>query len=75
MRLDADEVVTAELKEALPDYIKGLKPEVCGITINRQFHFMGKFIRHGGIYPVRQLRIWRTGKGSVRAAGWMSILW
>lgn len=70
MRLDADEVVTAELKEALPDYIKGLKPEVCGITINRQFHFMGKFIRHGGIYPVRQLRIWRTGKG-VCESRWM----
>jgi len=63
MRLDADEIVMHGLSQALPQLINRLKEDICGITINRQFHFMGQFIRHGGIYPIRQLRIWRNSKG------------
>lgn len=63
MRLDADEVAMPGLVAMLEPFLNGLKNDVTGVTINRQFHFMGKFIQHGGIYPVRQLRIWRTGKG------------
>lgn len=60
MRLDADEVV-------LPGLLAKLRTlgsvGAQGITINRQIHFLGRWIRWGGIYPVRMLRLWRTGHG------------
>lgn len=70
MRLDADEIVMPGLREALPATLQHLRDDVAGLTINRQFHFMGQFIRYGGIYPIRQLRIWRNGKG-VCESRWM----
>lgn len=60
MRLDADEVVLPALRErlaALADF------DAAGVTINRQIHFLGRWIRWGGIYPVRILRLWRAGRG------------
>jgi glycosyltransferase involved in cell wall biosynthesis len=63
MRLDADEVVTHGLAEALLDKLPFFKTSVGGLTINRQFHLLGQWIRFGGLYPVRTLRIWRNGKG------------
>lgn len=63
MRLDADEVVTSELAAALNKDLSGFPAAVTGLTVNRQIHFLGKWIRHGSIYPIRTLRIWRTGRG------------
>ncbi len=63
MRLDADEVVTPELAAALHNGLPGYPATVMGLTVNRQIHFLGKWIRHGGIYPIRMLRVWRTGHG------------
>ena len=60
MRLDADEIVTPELAATLA----GLDAQTAtGLTVNRQIHFLGRWIRWGGIYPVRVLRVWRTGRG------------
>jgi glycosyltransferase involved in cell wall biosynthesis len=63
MRLDADEVVTPELAAALNSDLSGYPDSVMGLTVNRQIHFLGRWIRHGGIYPVRMLRVWRSGHG------------
>ncbi len=63
MRLDADEVVTAELSAWLRDNLSNLPSRVEGLTVNRQIHFMGRFIRHGDIYPRKMLRLWRAGNG------------
>lgn len=63
MRLDADEVVTPELRDAILRDLKMVGQEVAGLTVNRQIHFMGRWIRHGGIYPIRTLRLWRNGQG------------
>lgn len=63
MRLDADEVVTPELAAALASGLSGHSDGVMGLTVNRQIHFLGRWIRHGDIYPVRMLRVWRTGHG------------
>jgi len=63
MRLDADEVVTPELNETLRRTLSSVPDSTVGLTINRQIHFMGKWIKHGGIYPIRMLRIWRNGLG------------
>ncbi len=63
MRLDADEVVTPELAEALRRELPRYPATVTGLTVNRQIHFLGRWIRHGAIYPLRMLRVWRTGHG------------
>lgn len=61
MRLDADEVVTPELAAALARELPLYPDGVVGLTVNRQIHFLGRWIRHGAIYPLRMLRVWRTG--------------
>jgi len=60
-RLDADEVVLPELAAALPGFLAATP--ATGVTINRRIHFLGRWLRHGAIYPVRTLRLWRTGQG------------
>jgi glycosyltransferase involved in cell wall biosynthesis len=61
-RLDADEIILPELAERLRD-LAALPTSVAGFTVNRRLHFMGRWLRHGGLYPVRTLRLWRTGLG------------
>ena len=63
MRLDADEVLTHKLRHELTRNLSQLSESIAGLTINRQIHFMGKWIKHGGMYPIRMLRIWRYGRG------------
>ncbi len=63
MRLDADEVVTPELAAQLQQQLSNLPASTVGLTINRQIHFMGRWIKHGAIYPIKTLRIWRNNQG------------
>jgi glycosyltransferase involved in cell wall biosynthesis len=63
MRLDADEVVTPELAAALNSRLPSFADSVMGLTVNRQIHFLGRWIRHGSIYPIHTLRVWRSGHG------------
>ena len=63
MRLDADEVVTPELASQLQLQLSTLSSDTAGLTINRQIHFMGRWIKHGAIYPIKSLRIWRNKQG------------
>ena len=62
LRLDADEIVLDA--GAIAAFIAA-NPVAAAATINRRIHFLGRWIRHGGIYPVRMLRLWRTGRGRV----------
>ncbi len=62
MRLDADEIIEPDLAEEIKAKLHSLPPEVTGINLNRKTIFQGKFIRHGGRYPLTLLRIWRRGK-------------
>ena len=61
LRLDADEIILPELATALRDFLGATT--AAGVTINRQIHFLGRWLRWGTIYPVRTLRLWRTGQG------------
>lgn len=63
MRLDADEVVTPDLARQLQQQLPIMATTTAGITINRQIHFMGQWIKHGAIYPIRSLRVWRNNQG------------
>ena len=65
MRLDADEVVEADLADEILRSLPQLPPEITGVNLNRKTFFMGRFIRHGGRYPLTMLRLWRRGKARV----------
>lgn len=65
MRLDADEIVEADLSEEIIARLPTLPPDVTGINLNRKTIFQGKFIRFGGRFPLTLLRIWRRGKAHI----------
>ncbi len=65
MRLDADEVVEIDLAKEISTKLVKLEVDVVGINLKRKHIFLGRWIRHGGRYPLLLLRIWRTGKGRI----------
>jgi glycosyltransferase involved in cell wall biosynthesis len=65
MRLDADEIIEADLAEEIRSKLPGMAEDVTGIILNRKTIFQGKFIRWGGRYPLMLLRIWRRGKAHI----------
>lgn len=65
MRLDADEVIEPELGREIAEKLPELGPDVAGINLKRKHIFLGRFIRHGGRYPLILTRIWRRGQGRV----------
>ncbi len=67
LRLDADEVLLEPEKVAA--FIAS-NPAAAAATLDRRIHFLGRWVRHGGLYPTRILRLWRTGRGRVEAR-WM----
>jgi len=70
MRLDADEVIEPDLAARLKAELPKLPGDVSGINLKRKHIFMGRFIRHGGRYPLVLLRIWRRGQGRIEQR-WM----
>jgi glycosyltransferase involved in cell wall biosynthesis len=77
MRLDADEVIEADLAQRIGDELPGLAGDIVGINLKRKHIFLGRWIRHGGRYPLVLLRIWRRGHGRIEDR-WMDehmILW
>jgi glycosyltransferase involved in cell wall biosynthesis len=65
LRLDADEVIEPDLARAIADTLPSLPADVTGINFKRRHIFMGRWIRHGGRYPLIMLRLWRNGLGRV----------
>ncbi len=70
MRLDADEVLTPELVEEIRRRLPELPPDVTGVNLKRRHIFLGRWIRHGGRYPLTLLRIWRKGAARIEQR-WM----
>jgi glycosyltransferase involved in cell wall biosynthesis len=61
LSLDADEA----LSEPLADEIIRLKQsdvDADGFAFPRRAHYLGRWIRHGGWYPDRKVRLYRRGK-------------
>jgi len=65
LRLDADEIIEADLSLEIVEQLPRLPPDVTGVYLDRKTIFMNKFIRHGGRYPLKLLRIWRRGKARI----------
>lgn len=70
MRLDADEIIEADLAAEIADKLNTLPPAVTGVNLKRKHIFMDRWIRHGGRYPLTLLRIWRRGKARIEQR-WM----
>lgn len=60
-RLDADEQVLPELARFLEEDLENVGADIDGIEIRRRMYFLGRWIRHGGIYPNYMVRIFRSG--------------
>jgi glycosyltransferase involved in cell wall biosynthesis len=65
MRLDADEVIEPELAAEISKKLPSLHADVAGINLKRKHIFLGRWIRHGGRYPLILTRIWRRGQGCI----------
>jgi len=65
MRLDADEIVEGELAAEILQELPRVADTVAGINLRRKHIFMGRWVRHGGRFPLILLRIWRRGQGRV----------
>lgn len=77
MRLDADEIIESDLIDEIQTKIPTLSNEIVGINISRKHIFMNRWVRHGGRYPLKLLRIWRHGHGRIEDR-WMDehiVVW
>ena len=63
-RFDTDECVTPELKkEIISECEKHADDNVSGFMMRYKIYFLGKFLKHGGIYPFLKITIFKYGKG------------
>ena len=62
MRLDADEVLSDHLVDALPRFLERQPELVSGINVRRRLWFMQRPIHFGGVYPRFSMRLWRPKK-------------
>jgi glycosyltransferase involved in cell wall biosynthesis len=77
LRFDADEVIEPDLAARIRDELPKLGEDVVGVYLKRKHIFLGRWIRHGGRYPITLLRIFRVGHGKVEDR-WMDehvVVW
>lgn len=70
MRLDADEVLEEDLVGEIREKLPTIPVGVSGINVNCKQYFWGAWMRHGGIYPLKLLRIFKHGFGHIEQK-WM----
>jgi glycosyltransferase involved in cell wall biosynthesis len=64
LHLDADERLSDELIAELEQlFARELPADIAGYYIPRLVHFHGRPLRHGGMYPIYHLRLFRSGSG------------
>ena len=63
LRIDADEVLTPELVQEIRERLPDIGPQIEGICWGRRMTFQGRLLRHGGLFPVKVLRLFRHGRG------------
>jgi glycosyltransferase involved in cell wall biosynthesis len=63
LRIDADEYLTPELVEQFKASLASVGTSFDGVYCGRRMTFQGRLIRHGGVFPIRVMRLFRYGKG------------
>lgn len=61
--LDADQIISDELKALLLDFNPSDYESINGIYFNRKNYFKGKWIRFGGYFPKYMLKMFRLSAG------------
>ena len=65
-RIDADEELTKESAREIDSLCnENEDTDVNGIVVRFEVNFMGRAIRHGGVYPLRKLLVFKYGKGNI----------
>ena len=65
-RIDADEELTEETAREIDNLCnENEDTDVNAIIVRFEVNFMGRAIRHGGVYPLRKLLVFKYGKGSI----------
>lgn len=66
LRLDADERIPEELaKEMLENITLHSNDDINGFVLKLRTFFMGKELRHGGVYPFKKLMLFKKGFGRI----------
>jgi glycosyltransferase involved in cell wall biosynthesis len=65
IRLDADELLSDELMDEIRRRLPEMPEDVTGINLKRRRIFLGRWIKHGGPFPLTLLRIWRRGAAKI----------
>jgi glycosyltransferase involved in cell wall biosynthesis len=63
--LDADESVPAPLCDEIRQAMRDAPADVDGFSVPRMNYYFGRWIKHGGYWPDRKLRLFRLGRGRV----------
>jgi len=63
LSLDADEMVSEALIQEILSAVKNADPNVSGFSMPRLSKYLGRWIKHGGWYPDRKVRLVRRGRG------------
>ena len=63
LSLDADEVVTEDLRSEIERILAAPDPNINGYWIPRMNYIFGRWMRHGGFWPDPKLRLFRRGTG------------
>jgi len=63
LHLDSDEILSDSLIEEIKLLKLGSESNVDGYYIPRLIRFMGRDLRHGGLYPIFHMRLFKKGKG------------
>ena len=65
-RIDADEELTPESAAEIEKLcVENDDTDVNGIVVRFEVNFLGQPIRHGGVYPLRKLLVFKYGKGNI----------
>jgi glycosyltransferase involved in cell wall biosynthesis len=64
-RIDADEYFTGELIDELNECLPRLSNDVAGLDVKKRTIFLGRWVRHGGVYPIWSVRFWRKGNARI----------
>ena len=63
LHVDADERLTGELRRSIAEAVRSAADETSGFMVTRRTVFMGRWIKHGGHYPVYHTRLFRKDRG------------
>lgn len=61
LSLDADERLSPELRKEIIS-LRLSEPDCAGFSMPRRVYYLGRWIRHGGWYPDRRVRLFRRDK-------------